>query len=256
VESTNASPLAGGIARRGGRPRLAARLALAAAGVIALIGAGGTPADAVPAPPGGGCAAVHVITARASTEPAGEGVTGALVTQIVNSSAQTVSRAAVSYPATLTNYASSSAQGVSALKTQLTNQVQACPNQKIVLAGYSQGAHVVLDVLGGGGGGTLGPTTPPISSTVAGRVVAVATFGDPRHVVGQPYNQGTSFRNGLFPRTSAQLQVLSGLASRIRAWCDFNDTFCDSGFSTIVHLTYLDRYQNAAASFVLGRIGG
>jgi hypothetical protein len=215
-----------------------------------------TPAGAVPAPPGGGCAAVHVITARASTEPPGEGITGALVTQIVNASAQTVSRAAVSYPATLTNYASSSAQGVAALRTQLTSQVQACPGQQIVLAGYSQGGHVVLDVLGGGGGGTLGPTTPPISSAIADRVSAVVTFGEPRHVVGQPYNRGTSFRNGLFPRTSSQLQVLSGYAGRIRSWCDFNDLFCASGLSTVVHLTYLSRYQNTAASFVLGRIGG
>ena len=257
MESTKPSPPARGTARPsgGGRRRLAARLAIAAAGVLALIAVGTTPAGAVPAP-SGSCAAVHVITARASNEPPGEGITGALVTQIVNSSAQTVSRASVNYPATLTNYASSSAQGVSALKTQLASQVQACPNQKIVLAGYSQGAHVVLDVLGGGGGGTLGPTTPPISSSIADHVVAVATFGDPRHVVNQPYNRGTSFRNGLFPRTSAQLQVLSGLAPRIHAWCDFNDTFCDSGFSTAVHLTYLDRYQNTAASFVLGRIGG
>jgi hypothetical protein len=257
VESTHASPSAGGTARPGGgRRRLIAKVAIAAAGVIALLAVGAAPAGAIPPPPGSGCAAVHVITARASTEPPGEGVTGRLVTQIVNSSAQTVSRAAVNYPATLTNYASSSAQGVAALKTQLAAQVQACPNQEIVLAGYSQGGHVVLDALGGGGGGTLGPTTPPISSSIASHVVAVVTFGEPRHVVGQPYNRGTSFRNGLFPRTSAQLQVLSGFADRIRAWCDFNDTFCDSGFSTIVHLTYLDRYQNTAASFVLGRIGG
>src|SRR5690242_1641336 len=112
---------------------------LLAAGIAATFAA---PAAAVPAT-GTGCAAVHVITARASNEAPGEGITGALVTQIVNSSQQTVSRASVNYPATLTNYASSSAQGVTALKQQLTTQVQNCPSQKIVLAGYSQGAHVV-----------------------------------------------------------------------------------------------------------------
>lgn len=225
---------------------------LVAAGIATTFAA---PAVAVPAP-GSGCAAVHVITARASTEAPGEGITGALVTQIVNSSQQTVSRASVNYPATLNNYASSSAQGVAALKQQLTTQVQNCPSQKIVLAGYSQGAHVVLDVLGGGGGGSLGATTPPIATAIASHVTAVATFGDPRHVVNQPFDLGTSTRNGLFPRTAAQLQVLSGFASIIQAYCDRNDTFCDSGFSTQVHLTYLDRYQNAAAQFVLGKIGG
>jgi acetylxylan esterase len=202
------------------------------------------------------CSAVEIITARASGEAAGEGITGALVTQIINSSHQTVGRASVTYPATLNNYASSSAQGVSALKQQLTTQVQNCPSQKIVLAGYSQGAHVILDVLGGGGGGSLGATTAPIAANIASHVVAVISFGDPRHVTNQAFDLGTSRRNGLFPRTNAQLQALSGFSSKINAYCDTNDEFCDSGVSLNVHLTYLDRYQDAGASFVLGKIGG
>jgi acetylxylan esterase len=202
------------------------------------------------------CAAVHIITARASGESAGEGITSALVDQIISSSKQTITRASVTYPATLNNYASSSAQGVSALKTQLTAQVQSCPNQKIVLAGYSQGAHVILDVVGGGGGGSLGAATAPIAANIASHVVAFASFGDPRHVTNQAFDLGSSRRNGLFPRTAAQLQVLSGFASKIQAYCDSNDEFCDSGFSLNVHLTYLNRDQNAATSFVLGKIGG
>lgn len=202
------------------------------------------------------CSAVHIITARASTEAPGEGITGALVTQIINDSNQSISRAAVNYPATLSNYASSSSQGVAALTQQLTAQVQACPTQKIVLAGYSQGAHVILDVLGGGGGGSLGATTPPISSAIASHVVAAVSFGDPRHVVNQPFDLGTSTRNGRFPRNSTQLTVLRGFAPLIQAYCDRFDTFCDNSFSTQVHLTYLDRYQDDAAEFVLGKIGG
>jgi acetylxylan esterase len=202
------------------------------------------------------CASVMIITARASTEAAGEGITGALVTQIINASSQTINRASVSYPATLNNYNSSSLQGINALKSQLTTEVTNCPNEKIVLAGYSQGAHVVLDVLGGGQGGSLGTATPPIASNISSHVVAVATFGDPRHVPNQAFDLGTSRRNGRFPRSATQLNVLSGFASRINAWCDNNDTFCDSGTSTQVHLTYLNRYQNAAATFVLGKIGG
>lgn len=202
------------------------------------------------------CVDVAIITARASNEAPGEGITGNLVTQIINSSTQTISRAAVDYPATLNNYASSSLQGINALKTQLTNEVTNCPNEKIVLLGYSQGAHVVLDVIGGGQGGSLGTATAPISSTISSHVTAIATFGDPRHVPNQAFDLGTSTRNGLFPRSSTQLRVLSGFAPLIHAWCDANDEFCDSGFSLNVHLTYLDRYQNAAASFVLGKIGG
>lgn len=202
------------------------------------------------------CVDVAIITARASTEAPGEGITGNLVDQIISTSTQTISRAAVDYPATLTNYASSSLQGINALTTQLTNEVTNCPNEKIVLLGYSQGAHVVLDVIGGGQGGSLGTATPPISSTISSHVTAIATFGDPRHVVNQAFDLGTSTRNGLFPRSSTQLQVLSGFAPRIAAWCDANDEFCASGTSLNVHLTYLDRYQTTATNFVIGKIGG
>jgi acetylxylan esterase len=202
------------------------------------------------------CADVHVITARGSTEASGEGSTGALVSQIVNASDQTVSRAAVDYPATLTNYARSAAAGVSALTTQLTRQVGQCPDQEIVLTGFSQGAHVVLDVLGGGGGGVLGSATPPISASIASHVTAVATFGDPRHVVDQPFDVGTSTRDGLFPRSAAQLRTLAGFANRIQAFCDSGDTFCDKGLSIAVHSTYLDRHQDDAATFVLDKVGG
>ncbi|WP_166663898.1 cutinase family protein [Actinophytocola oryzae] len=223
---------------------------LAAAAIVGLDLASAAPAR------GAGCADVDVITARASTERPGEGITGALVTQIVNSSDQSVSRESVDYPATLQNYQRSSAQGVTALTKQLTDQVQQCPDQKIVLAGYSQGAHVVLDVLGGGGGGLLGAATPPIDPAIASHVSAVATFGDPRHVVDQAFDVGTSTKNGRFPRSAAQLQTLAGFADRVQAFCDARDTFCDSGVSTTVHLTYMNRYKDDATDFVLGKIGG
>ncbi|HMG21352.1 MAG TPA: cutinase family protein [Kofleriaceae bacterium] len=202
------------------------------------------------------CADVAIITARASTEAPGEGITGDVVDQIIATSDQNITRASVNYPATLNNYNNSSLAGINALKTQLTTEVQNCPNEKIVLAGYSQGAHVVLDVLGGGQGGSLGTATAPVAANISSHVTAVVTFGDPRHVPNQAFNLGTSTRNGRFPRSNTQLQNLGTFASRIHAWCDRNDTFCDSGFSTNVHLTYLNRYQNAAVQFVIGKIGG
>jgi hypothetical protein len=237
-------------ARRLGFVAVAATVGTLFAGVALA-----SPANAVAAS-GSGCAAVSIITARASTEQAGEGITGNLVTAIVNASKQTVSRASVSYPATLQNYANSSLQGINAAKTQITNLVSSCPQTKIVLLGYSQGAHVMLDVLGGGQGGSLGTATPPLASNIASHVTAVATMGDPRHVINQSFDQGTSTRNGQFPRSQTQLNVLAGFASRIHAWCDANDQFCDSGNSLNVHLTYLNRYQTAATNFVIGLVGG
>jgi hypothetical protein len=202
------------------------------------------------------CADVAIITARASTEAPGEGITGDAIDAIIAASDQNIKRASVDYPATLNNYNASSLAGINALKAQLTAEVQACPNEKVVLAGYSQGAHVALDVLGGGQGGQLGTATAPVAAAVSSHVTAVITFGDPRHVNNQSFNLGTATRNGLFPRSAAQLQALGTFASRIHAWCDRNDTFCASGFSTNVHLTYLNRYENAAVQFVIGKIGG
>lgn len=204
---------------------------------------------------GGDCSAVNIITARASAEAPGEGRTTALIDRIVALAQKSVTRSSLDYPATLTHYASSSAAGVTALKAQIASQVALCPNQALVLVGYSQGGHVVLDVLGGGGGSTLGELTEPIAATLAERVVAVVTFGDPRHVVDQPYDLGTSEHDGLYPRTDAQLQVLSGMAAKIESFCDATDRFCDSGDSLTVHQTYLDRYQETAAAFVVSRLG-
>ncbi|PPQ71315.1 hypothetical protein CVT24_012041 [Panaeolus cyanescens] len=212
------------------------------------------PALSTPAPTSP-CAAVHIIAARASTEPAGAGIIGALVQQIQNASRQTVSTSSVSYPATLTNYPSSSAAGTAATKTLLTNQANNCPDQKIVLVGYSQGAHIIGDAVAGGGGGLLGAQTSPVSATIANRVVAMIQMGDPRHVPFQSFDRGTSLRDGLYPRLSSQ-QYSSTLQSRTQSFCDFGDPFCDGGLLTTVHLTYLDRYQDDAAEFVLDRIGG
>jgi cutinase len=237
------------------RVALYAAAAAAAAACLSLA-AFAVPAARAAAPPPSGCAAVNLIVARASTEAPGEGTTQSLATQIVNSSTQTISQEAVVYPATLTNYASSESQGVTNAEQELTTAVGNCPNQKEVLLGYSQGAEVSMDVIAGNS--EVGGAVTPVSTAISSHVAAIANFGDPGHVVGQSWDLGTATRNGLFPRSSAQLRLLAafGGSSKIAAWCDANDPYCASGINLEVHLTYLNRYQNAAASFVLGKIGG
>ena len=172
------------------------------------------------------------------------------------SSTQTVSQEAVVYPATLTNYTSSESQGVTNAEQELTTAVSKCPNQKEVLLGYSQGAEVSMDVIAGNS--ETGGTVTPVSTAISSHVAAIANFGDPGHVVGQSWDLGTARRAGLFPRSSAQLRLLTafGGSGKIAAWCDSNDPYCASGINLEVHLTYLNRYQSAVASFVLSKIGG
>ncbi|EDR02257.1 carbohydrate esterase family 5 protein, partial [Laccaria bicolor S238N-H82] len=201
------------------------------------------------------CAAVHIIAARGSNEAPGAGHIGAVVTQVQSTSQQTISTAAVDYPAALLGYASSSARGTSATITLVQKQVAACPNQKIVLVGYSQGAHIIGDAVAGGGGVSgLGAATPPVAAAISDKVVAIVQMGDPRHVPNQPFDKGTSKRAGLFPRQSNQ-QYSATLQPRIQSWCDTGDPFCDSGAVVSVHTSYLTRYQTAAVDFIVQQIG-
>lgn len=112
------------------------------------------------------CSAVHIITARASTEPAGEGIIGGVADGIEESNSD-VSREAVDYPAKLMPYDDSSQKGTEALTEQLTAYVNECPDSQVVLLGYSQGAHIIGDVLCGGGGVPgIGDESPPISTEI------------------------------------------------------------------------------------------
>jgi len=46
-----------------------------------------------------------------------------------------------------------------------------CPHSKLIMAGYSQGAQIMTDILGGGGGysfnGCYQPETPPLNRTTS-----------------------------------------------------------------------------------------
>ena len=108
------------------------------------------------------CAPIHLIVARASFEPAGDGILlYSLVNEIVSANPGTTHEA-IDYPAAVEpSYAWSSGNGTIAVTNQLTAYANACPDAKIVLLGYSQGAHIVLDSLCGGGGyKDLAPANP------------------------------------------------------------------------------------------------
>lgn len=238
-----------------------ASLQLVKRAVVALLtltttacGAIGAAAPQNPVDP---CESVYLIVARGTNEPPGQGRTASLVARIKQSSAQSITDVAVDYPAeakSLRGYADSSAQGATAVRQLLTDEVTRCPARKIAMLGYSQGAQIIADAIAGGGGGLLGPQTPPVPSAVSARVVAVVQMGDPRHMAGRSFNVGTSTNNGRFPREADQ--ELTPFASKVRSYCDAGDPFCDSGRAMAVHFTYLNKYSDDATQFVVDAIGG
>lgn len=72
----------------------------------------------------------------------------------------------VNYQASF-NYAASMADGRAALKATFNSYANACPRTKIALFGYSQGAHIVGDVVVG------------MSSTQRARLQGIGLIGDP-----------------------------------------------------------------------------
>lgn len=96
------------------------------------------------------CDAVHIFIARGSTEPypgRQSAVVDAVCADITSCGYEDII-----YPATFEDYCNSAAAGVANGTAQVTAYAERCTDAKLVLTGYSQGAQVVGDILGGGGG--------------------------------------------------------------------------------------------------------
>ncbi|KAK2740288.1 hypothetical protein FQN57_006168 [Myotisia sp. PD_48] len=195
------------------------------------------------------CQGVHIIVARESLAPPGEGVSRRLSDRIKAKIPNSHS-VAVDYPATIIPYITSVKIGVEAMTKMISEYVSECPEGKIVLLGYSQGAHVVGDVLCGATAEGFEPS-PPIDRALGAKVIAAISMGDPSHVANLPYNVGTSRRDGLFPRL--RNEECSVYDSVRQSYCDTGDFYCDRGTRHSVHLLYIERYLNDALKFVVSR---
>jgi hypothetical protein len=223
-----------------------------------LIGAGGAAVQAAPAlataSSNSPCATVDIIVARASTEKEGTGVIGALAEEVQKGVKATVAIRAVKYPAQLFPYEPSVQAGDKAIREELTEEVGKCPGQRILLLGYSQGAQIVGDVLGGGGGNSGdGKENPPAAKSVTEKVIGVIQYGDPRHLPNLSFDVGTDpGATGIFPRLANQSLV--PFASDIQSYCDTGDPYCAKGNNLQAHLDYVEKYDKAADQFLVGRL--
>lgn len=85
--------------------------------------------------------------------------------------------------------------------SQITAYNERCPEAKLVVSGFSEGAVVLGDVLGGG---TCGSGTAGLDVTAApgNMICAAALWGDGRHVADQSYNvlNGSAY-DSAYPRS-------------------------------------------------------
>lgn len=133
------------------------------------------------ADPAAPCPDVEVVFARGTFEAPGVGATGQAFVNALTSRLGTdsVDVYGVNYPASLDFQAATA--GVADAGNRIENIVSTCPDTKIVLGGYSQGAAVAgyttFDTVPAGL--TLPDGIGPMPETVSPHVAAVALFGTP-----------------------------------------------------------------------------
>jgi cutinase len=131
------------------------------------------PASAAP------CPDVEVTFARATTEPPGVGVVGQEFIDSLRSQVggRSVAVYPVNYPAS-EDFAPSANAGAVDANAHVNSMAANCPNTKIVLGGYSQGA-LAIDLITIAQMPVAGFVPVTISQDVADHVAALALFGNP-----------------------------------------------------------------------------
>jgi len=170
------------------------------------------------------CADVSVVFARGTLEqePIGSVVGPPFQTALQSAiGSQTLSFAGVNYPASIAGFLEGGdPNGATTMANDITSTASSCPDTKIVISGYSQGAQVTH------------LAAKQLSTSVQSRVNAVVVFGDPDD------NQG-------FPGV---------LNARSITFCAQGDDICAGGdIINSAHLSY-GADAGAAATFVVSQL--
>jgi hypothetical protein len=121
------------------------------------------------------CTAYHVFVARGSDEPY-PGRLGNLTHEICSEiGKKDCGFESIQYPARSTawgkdEWCKSASKGQANGQAQMKSYSQKCPDAKLILLGFSQGAAVAQDILGGGGGKVFEceqPDSPALDPTSA-----------------------------------------------------------------------------------------
>ncbi|MEE6135155.1 cutinase family protein [Mycobacterium sp. 050128] len=180
------------------------------------------------------CPDVEVVFARGTDEPPGLGkVGGAFVNALRQQTNRNVGSYGVNYPANDDFLAAT--DGANDASAHIQHMAEHCPDTKLVLGGYSQGA-AVIDIVTAAPLPALG-FRDPLPAAAADHVAAVVLFGNPSG------------------RAGNLMTVLStDLGGKILNLCNPGDPICSDGNSWPAHLSYVPKLTNKAAHFVAGKI--
>ncbi len=202
-------------------------LAAATLAGAAIIGPLASPAGA------DGCNDIEVVFARGTGEAPGIGRVGQAFVDSLRGKVgnRSIGTYGVNYPATYDFLAA--ADGANDASAFIQNVVNNCPDTRLVLGGYSQGA-AIIDVITSVPFPAVGFTNP-LPANVPDRVAALAVFGNPTAKVG-------------LPLTSSPLY-----GARAIDLCNAGDPVCSGGDSVPAHRDYgPSGLTNQAAAFVAG----
>lgn len=172
------------------------------------------------------CSAYLLVTVRGTGEPKKKQLLSPVARAIVAARPGQVTRLDLDYPADVDVNEGGTA-GVRTLIDTLNVQQEACPEQRFVLLGYSQGALIIGDALSAPVNRLVGETVGSVRGEALSQVLAVVLYGDPRFAAGEPYNAGTFVEgvSGLLPRPFGSLSPLN---DRVRDYCVEHDFVCQS----------------------------
>jgi cutinase len=179
------------------------------------------------------CPDIEVVFARGTNDAPGLGnVGGSFVDDLRNKvGGRSVGAYPVVYPASFEFLAA--ADGANDASAHIQYTVENCPNTRLVLGGYSQGA-AVIDVISAVPIPAVGFSNP-LPPNVPDHVAAIAVFGNPSAKLGLP------------------LTVSPVWGGRAIDLCNADDPICQTnGRSVAAHRAYPGGPTNQAANFVAG----
>jgi cutinase len=181
------------------------------------------------------CPDIEVVFARGTNDSPGLGnVGGAFVDALRGKvGGRSVGAYAVNYPASFDFLAA--AGGANDASAHIQYMVDNCPNTRLVLGGYSQGA-AVIDVISAVPVPAVGFNNP-LPPNAPDHVAAIAVFGNPSAKLGLP------------------LTVSPVWGGRAIDLCNANDAVCQTdGENMAAHRAYAGGPTNQAADFVAGLV--